>query len=373
MKTPPLYEQIVTDLRNKILAGEYEPNTKLPAENELAKLYHVSRITSKRALEELKNEGFIYRVRGSGSFVSDRSVPTCDVKSSKSAGSKTVAILMPHHVTESSFAQSINGAIKRLSQAGYYGIVQSSVKNAVDERNIIQKMVEDGIQGIIYYPLSDHDNFQLLYSLRLKEYPMVVIDRYLQAFPLNCVISDNYEGGRMATEHLIKLGHSKIAFVSDLPLESATSIRDRYFGYADAMKQYHKNISADFVFTDFADEYHRGYHAETYTNILRQLQANGIQAVFAMNDSIAIHLMRAAKELDISIPKELSIVGFDDLKVAKHLPIPLTTVRQNFVDIGKLAAEIILNQIESGVFENKQIKLPVNLIIRDSTGMYQDL
>lgn len=367
MKIKLLYERIAQDLREKILNGEYLVNGRLPTEADLSEEYGVSRITSKRALEELKKEGLIYRVRGSGSFVAEQAIRADSMRTRQNVKlNNTVAIIMPHHVTESSFAQSITGATKELAKMGFYGIVYSSVKSPADEKKIIRKIYEDGIQGIIYYPISDGENYDLLYNLYLEEYPIVVIDKYLEGVPLSSVVSDNYQGGEMAAEYLIRLGHNKIGFVSDMPIESATSIRDRYFGYLKALKKANKLQLEGFVQAGTCDEYHRGYNAEAYKKMVSHFIEQDISAVFAMNDSVAIYMMRAAAEMGIEIPEKLSIIGFDDLKLAKHLPTPLTTIRQNFMDIGKYAAEMIIKKIRAEQLESTQVKLPVQLVERAS-------
>lgn len=367
MRTKLLYEKIMQELKEKIYTGEYSANDRLPTEADLAQQYGVSRITSKRALEELKKEGLVYRVRGSGSFVSEKGKARGQtLKKGGAKFSDTVAVLMPHYVTESSFAQSINGAIKELAKAGFYGIVYSSVKNAADERRVIRKIYEDGIQGIIYYPLSDRENYDLLHHLYLEEYPIVAIDKYFEGVPISSVVADNYKGGEMATQYLLGLGHRRIGFVSDLPIESATSIRDRYFGYAMTLKKAKVSPPESYIYAGFHLESHRGYQAEKYRAVVEALQKQGITGIVAMNDSVAIYTIRAAKEMGITIPDELSVVGFDDLKMAKHLSPPLTTIRQNFMDIGKCAAEMIIRKIRTKSREQEQIKLPVQLIERDS-------
>ena len=367
MKAKLLYEQIAKELKNKILSGEYLKDQKLPTENELAQEYNVSRITSKRALEELKKEGLIYRVRGSGSFVNEINEERMQAITTPAINTaRAIAIIMPKHVTESSFAQSINGAVKVFEKAGYYSIIHSGVKNSEDEKKIIKKMYEDGIGGIIYYPVSDRENYSLMHHLYLENYPIVTIDKYFESLPISNVIADNYNGERMATEYLIKLGHEKIAFVSDLSIESTTSIRNRYFGYAKALKSQGKYEKEDIVKSGFTDEYHRKHQEKHYATIISELREKEVTGIIAVNDLVATYLMRTAIKMGVLVPEELSIIGFDDLEMSKHLQVPLTTIRQNFDKIGESAAELIIKMIESQDYEYQQIKLPVTVIERKS-------
>lgn len=366
MKNKLLYEQIVDELKEKILNKDYVLNQKLPTENELAAQYDVSRITSKRALEELKKMGLIYRVRGSGSFVSEMTFGQKKKDTGTSINTaKAIAIIMPLHVTESSFAQSVTGAVRVFEEQGYYSVVHSGLKSSEDEKKILKKLQDDGIKGVIYYPVSDRSNYSLLHGFHLDNYPIVTIDKYFESLPISNVIADNYHGGMVATKHLIELGHDKIGFVSDLSIESTTSIRDRYFGYAKALSDQNLEEDESYVLSGFTDEYHRTYQATHYKNVIHSLRKNGVTGIVAVNDLVATFLMRAAIDMAIDIPGELSIIGFDDLEMSKHLQVPLTTIRQDFFDIGKRAAELMLKEIEEE-YTYQQVKLPVTLVKRES-------
>ncbi len=371
----PLYERIVEDIKSKILEGEYQTDTKIPTELELADMYKVSRITSKRALEELKALGLIYRVRGSGSFVSPEIIHTSDnLNTSMSRGivkdgtKPMIALIMPLHVTESSFAKSINGAIEVLDRSGFYSIVNSGLKSSEDERKIITRLYQEGVQGIIYYPVSDRDNYKLLNMLVLNEYPIVTIDKYFEGVPISSVIADNYSGCYKVTKHLIDFGHEKIGFVSDLSIESTTSVRDRYFGYTKALRDAGFMNINDYTQNGFTDEYHREYKSSKYKSIIKHFVEKGVTAIVGVNDQVATFLLRAAIEMNINVPDQLSITGFDDLEMTKYLQVPLTTLHQDFHEIGKRAAEFLVEIMEKGSYEYKQIKLPVSLIERKSSA-----
>ncbi len=367
MKSKLLYEQIADALKEKICNGEYVKDERLPTESDLADQFNVSRITSKRALEELKKEGLIYRVRGSGSFVSE----IADYKKrNKEAivnnGAKATAIIMPHHVTESSFAKSITGAVRAFEKAGFYSVVHSGVKSSEDERRIISKMYDDGIKGIIYYPVSDRENYSLLNSLYLENYPIVTIDKYFESLPISNVVADNYNGGYIAAKYLSKLGHSRIGFVSDLSIESTTSIRNRYFGYAKALRDEGLMEEEEFLTMGFTDEYHRKYNDKVYKDIAHKMVRAKITGVVAVNDLVGAYLLKAAIDCGISVPDELSIIGFDDLEMSKHLQVPLTTIKQDFSEIGRKAAELVIKKMGASEYDYEQIKLPVTIIERDS-------
>lgn len=361
IKKEPLYETIVSDLKAKILDMTYKPDDRLPTEMELAERYGVSRITSKRALEELKQLGFVYRIRGSGSFVAAQPNPD------SSAKQNIVAIILPFDDSNGSFALSVRGIAEVLESRGFYMSVYNGVRDVKAVESLITKLYRDNISGIIYYPLSERDNFSVINMLHLENYPIVTIDKYFESIPVSYVVSDNEAGGAMAVEYLIEQGHSRIGFVSDLMIESISSLRNRYFGYCRTLKAHRIPFDPDLVKLGVTgNEFSRTYQKEIYQPLLQDLIAHGATAVFAVIDFIASYLMRAAFELGLRVPEDISIIGFDDMDISRHLQPPLTTVSQSFFRMGREAAQILCDEIQSGKTSYTQRLLPVELVVRDS-------
>ncbi len=360
-----LYETIVEDLKAHILDKTYGPSSQLPTEMELAAHYGVSRITSKRALEELKRLGLVYRVRGSGTFVSEESPQ--DRAPTNGNGSSMIAIILPFDVSNGSFALSVRGVAETVESSGFYLSVHNGVRDVTDVEQLILRLYKENIRGIIYYPLSDRDNLSVLNMLHLEGYPLVTIDKYFESIPISYVVSDNEAGAALATDYLVSLGHRRIAFVSDLLIESITSIRNRYFGYCRTLKERDIPFNRDLVKLGVTGiEFSRSYQRDIYRAIVRDLVSQGATAIFAVNDLIASYLMRAAFEEGLTVPDDVSIVGFDDMDISRHLQVPLTTVSQDFFQIGKNAAQILCDQISSGKREYTTLRLPVRLVVRDS-------
>jgi GntR family transcriptional regulator, arabinose operon transcriptional repressor len=364
-----LYETIVDALKSRIRDGTYKSDDRLPTEMELASEYNVSRITSKRALEELKNQGLVYRIRGSGTFVSGEGASAQTVRQ----GSNIVAIILPFDVSNGSFALSVRGLSEVLESNGYYLSVYNGVRDVKAVEILVSRLYNDHIRGIIYYPLSDRDNFGIMNMLHLENYPIVTIDKYFESIPISYVVSDNEAGASKAVEYLIDLGHRRIGFVSDLLIESITSIRNRYFGYCKTLKEHHLPYDPELVKLGVTgNEFGRSYSKEIYQPLVKEFVSLGATALFAINDLIASYLMRAAFELDIRVPGDISIIGFDDMDIAKHLQVPLTTVSQDFYSIGKVAGQIVCKSIQSGTITYTQKRLGVELVIRDSCRKISD-
>ena len=397
----PLYEQIIVYLKEKINSGELLPGQQLPTEMELAEQFNVSRITSKRALEELSRNNLIYRIRGSGSFVASRpekfeSVELENLSQSSESNSsycqgqqKIVSIVLPFKVSLGGLMDVIRGATDFLNVKGYYLTVHSTSKDHIQQKAILRKLVSDGIAGIIYYPLSDGKNLEILNTLHLNNYPIVTIDKYIESIPMSYVVSDNFSGGYQVASHLISLGHRKIAFVSDVTIESATSARNRYFGYCKALKDNGLNIDHDIIIIGYneMEKYQNpellnilknnypveeAFQQQVFRNMIKDivtvLLKHGVTAIQALNDTVAVYFEKICLDMGIKIPEQVALAGFDNIGISEHMDIPITTVEQNFYEMGMRAAEIVVNKIEQGKKEYAQVIIPVKMLERQSSG-----
>lgn len=396
----PLYVKIVEDYKRKIVQGELKVNERLPSEIDVARIYGVSRITSKRALEELEREGFIYRIKGSGSYVSERKteddIPDKSLNMSavqevarwgNSSRINVVALVMPFGGSLGKRVDLIQGVSTVLNSNGFYLKVHISHFSSEEEREIINNLISEGVAGIILYPFSDRKNIDLINKLLLEEYPIITIDKYFDALPISCVLSDNFKGSYMAASHLIELGHRDIIFVSDRELDSVTSVRDRYLGFCKALKDNCIELkSSNLICIDpldnevILDALQNGN--SSCRNLLdpirkiiyRMLNSeNTYTAIHALHDYLAIYLLKVALEMGVKVPDELSIIGFDNIENCSYVEVPLTTMEQNFHKIGEEAGKLIIDKINNTHDEYKRVVLPVKLIKRSSTARISPL
>lgn len=363
----PLYAQIANYIKEKIEKKELLPEQKLPTEVELANMFNVSRITSKKALEELEKDNLIYRIQGSGSYVS----PEPEVKTdNRYYRTKVIAIILPFEGSNGRLIDSIMGAAEVVAEKGYYLTIHSANRSTDKERELLKSLFESKIEGIIYYPICDNRNLDILNMLNMYKYPVVTIDKYYESIPISYVVSDNLKGSYEAVSHLIKSGHTKIAYISDVDIESATSVRKRYFGYCQALIDNGIRLQEEIIKLDFKEAGNNeldeivgiGLLEETVLKLLEL----GVTAIHTVNDYLAMNIVSACRCLDINVPKQLSIIGFDDLEASQFNSVPLTTVRQDFYEIGKSAAQILIEDIENKGHEYIQKIVPVKLIERAS-------
>lgn len=361
---PPLYRVMMDELKSQISSGHYAPEAQLPTEAELSSTFGVSRITTRRALEELERDGFIYRVKGSGSFVKPRQRG----QEQRSVGmDKMISLILPSEDDRGTMGY-IRGASDWLNANNYYLSIHQSDYDSQKERDLLEMLIRKGIAAIILYPRNDQTNYDILHRLCLEDYPIVTIDKYFDSLPVGAVVSDNFSGSYQAVSRLIELGHRKIAFLTAVSIESTSSVRNRYFGYCQALKDHGLPVDSRYIRLNMKDYREKVGFERFYNELLDSYRTEGVTAVQTENDLIAANLLNRCLERGIRIPEDISIIGFDNNPVTEHVIIPLTTVEQNFYEIGRQAAEHVVNWLERGKQTPDRTLIPVKLVERDTTA-----
>lgn len=363
-----LYEKITNYLKEEMRNGKLNVGDKLPTEMELANQFSVSRITSKRALEDLRTEGLIYRIRGSGSFISkkldDDKAVQAEMKSGNTIDfSKIISLVIPFDTANGGIMGVVNGASRALEGTDYLLSIYCCNNSIEEEHDLLMSLYEKRVGGIIYYPISDRKNIEVINMFYLDEYPIVSIDKYFESVPINYVVSDNMNGAYLAAKHLIESGHQKVAFLSDRRIEDATSIRNRYFGYCKALKEYGMSIDKELVKN--GDLYN--LKPADGIEIVKELLDLGMTAACCLNDYVASFVIQCLNAIGVEVPGQISVTGFDDLEFCKYLPVQLTTVKQDMIQIGMDSANLLIESIEKGKHINMKKVIPVELIIRESS------
>jgi DNA-binding LacI/PurR family transcriptional regulator len=177
---------------------------------------------------------------------------------------------------------------------------------------------------------------------------------------------DNVAGGYQATNHLINLGHRKIAYISDFLNDPFNSpVRDRFTGYKQALAEAGIDFRADYHCQDT----HGRSQAKQMTHNLLALP-DPPTAIFAYSDTQAIGVIEAVQELGLSVPDDLSVIGFDNIEAAEYLHI--TTIRQALFESGVKGAELLLTLMETPASEPQAILLPTELITRHTTTQHMN-
>lgn len=217
------------------------------------------------------------------------------------------------------------------------------------------------LDGLIFMGLFPEESSKELQALNV---PTVIIDAYGEyTRSFNNVNINDQLGGYLATKHLIDLGHTAIAFVAT-NLEQSPVDTMRYLGYKQALKEAQITPTSERVYKVDRISFEKGKAAGNEI-IQATLKVSGIVTV---SDILAFGVIKSLHEHGKRVPTDYSIVGFDDLSISNYSIPSLTTVRQNIFGKGKTAAQLILDLIDATDKTNKNIELPVELIVRDSTA-----
>ena len=253
---------------------------------------------------------------------------------------------------------------KIASQYNYNVIFCSSDENPDKEAELIAMLKERRVDGIIIS--TTQKNTEVFTQLKKEKYPFVLIDRNLSRGTANYVGVDNYSGAYEATEHLIKTGHKKIGLLRISPSYLST-IKERELGYRGAFKKNGIRVNKKLIRTiNFSDI------RQTVRNELRELiqPPHSIDALFSMNNNITVACMEYLNEINLRIPQDMAIVSFDDIDLFKLSYPTITAVAQPVEEIGEVAVNILLDEINGESHDKKHVVLPVKLIKRRSCGIF---
>ena len=264
-------------------------------------------------------------------------------------------------ITDPYFGGIINGAEKVLNENDYYFLLSSAQNSPQREELYLTKLRKSRVDGLLILGGTQRFTNDEVKQLVRGGIPIVVVGRKCPHPNASSVIVDNFTGGFVATEHLIKLGHRDIVHVTTH--QARVDGEERLNGYKSALEKYRLKEKCWIEKGDITAE--SGY--KVMTNILKK--GKRPTAVFAFNDISALGVMRAIRNQELRIPENIAVVGFDDIPIAAHFDPALTTMRQPQEEMGRKGAELLMKSIEKGK-ENTQgdnIVLEAKLIIRKSS------
>jgi len=205
-----------------------------------------------------------------------------------------------------------------------------------------------------------------LNSIMKFNLPLVIVDHYFDDLICDYVLTDNISGSYMATEHLIKLGHKKIGFVGDI--SASSSFCDRYLGFIKALNQYSIPLNSSLSITDkLPSEFvNADYSLKRVVEEIKRLPELP-SAFVCCNDHEAITVINALKSMNISVPEDISIVGFDNIESSKNITPELTTMHISKEIMGQRAVRSLLAKTNNLNELSEKILLPPTFVERNST------
>jgi LacI family transcriptional regulator len=285
--------------------------------------------------------------------------PNAVARSLRVKQTKSVGVIVPDSANPF-FANVTRSIEKELFAHHYHVILGNSDGNLDTALMYLKVMTERQVDGLIFIDAGASSEV-LNNLLRVLSIPIVLVDRIVPGVEVDYVTVTNVKGGFDATNHLLTLGHRRIACLTG-PANLPTSA-DRLAGYVQALAEAGIPLDESLIYPgDFQIE--SGYNGACH---LLGLSARPT-AIFAANDLMAVGVIRAAADLGLSIPSQLSVVGFDDIPLAKFSTPALTTITQPTSQIGIITANYLLKRIRNQNLPPEQQILKTELVIRHTTA-----
>ncbi|HMT06624.1 MAG TPA: LacI family DNA-binding transcriptional regulator [Pyrinomonadaceae bacterium] len=314
---------------------------------------YVSESTRERVLKALKDHNF--RRNGLARGLKRRST-------------ETVGLVLGD-ISNPYSTELARGVRETLLSRGFNLFICISDAGETEDTQAFKSLAEHSVDGIIVATRSNKGGDKYLRELVETNVPVVALGRDLEHRHVDLVGTDNFKGGFVATEHLIERGHKRIAFLG-ANLSVGSQLK-RLQGYVAALEENAIAVDDELV-VGHGDDNVGGYSTEEigFEGMKRLLSLkNRPTAVFARNDFTAIGAMRAISDAGLSIPKDVAVVGFDDIPMAARMSPSLTTVRQPMRLQGEIAATMLLDRITSKTpIRRRQRVLDCELIVRESSS-----
>lgn len=369
----PLYIQIQNYFKELISTRQLKEDDKIPTEKEMIEQFKVSRITVANALNELAREGWIYRIPGRGTFV--KGVPEQEIIPEKSASAPVlessnhserpkIGLIFPF-VDDYFAIRLIRGITDAMEDSEYSLVMMFSFNSKEREKEIIRDL-KNKVEGLIIFPVDAEIYNEEIITLKMSEYPFVLIDRYLPGVETNAVYSDSMLASKLAVEHLWSLGHREIAICSDSPVPTV-SVDDRINGYMNALRARGAMINPAMLLTDFDSDMDM---LDPEHPLFRYIKNRVATAFIALNGNLGFKIWSIAKRAGIKVPEELSIVTFDNPSPMMEDLSLFTHIDQSESDMGLKAGELILHILKGRQLSTQNIRtvLEPKLVIKQTTA-----
>ena len=290
-------------------------------------------------------------------------VPNVQARELNTRRSSTVGVVVPglHNMF---FAEVIDGIEDAVRQEGYSFLLSCAKNDPVQEMQAINALVARNVSGIIVISPNTKNISETFYEELVQRVPLVFINGYHRIKGVSYVGNDEQLGSQTALDYLAGLGHEQIIFVRGANSDSYDIKEETYRDFMEAQgrlnEEYILNIG-------------EGNGVETVDStmetLLLQLPRLKPSAVFCCNDLMAMGALNACKRLGLSVPRDISVMGYDNISLSRLVEPKITTMDQNMFQLGESAARLLIENIRGG--QSKRILLDNVLIVRETTGTYR--
>ena len=337
-------------------------NEKMPSRPSICARYDLSRATVDKAFNELISEGWLYTVKGGGTYVSREATAMAEQEM------MTWGVVVPD-IAEDICPELVRGIEDFAEGKGINVILCNSDNDAEKEKSYLYRLQKAGARGILVIPAIDTQVNREVYDELLKSKIQIVfcIRILPEFFGCPSVVVNDFYGGYIATKHLMNQGYKKISFVSRYIYQTSAN---RFLGYSAALMEVGCPIVSEHVIC-CVDNYSR----EKLSGMIEQMlnSPNPPDAFFCHNDTIAVEVSKVIKRLGKRIPEDIGIIGFDDTRISETNHPPLSTISFGSYELGRKSAQFLYDAIvkpQAGT-HSLDVCLP-KLIVRKSTQKIRD-
>ncbi len=372
----PVSVQIAELLSDRIAVGEYPAGSWLPTERDLASELAVSRPVIREAVVRLAGQGLIERRPGCRPVVVAKGTdghapPAPEPRTAR----PTIAAVIPQRPTYVSAHAILCGMSALVAERadGCDLSIRDTRPSPSDapsadvsrEWDVLTRLAGEQVAGIVVWHLCGEATLPALLRLHEAQVPIVYVDRHPGDIDCDYVGVDNHGGVAQSVEHLVGLGHRRIAYVTNT--EPITAVDERLEGFRDALAEHGLELDTGLVYATPAEKRTDLSGAAEHLARLRPRPT----AAIVLNDLHAFELIRELNLRGIRVPDDMSIVGFDDVECYSPHPGVLTTVHQPFYQMGRRALQLLLRRIDQGSAASRaprlHVLLPTRLVVRTTT------
>ncbi len=324
---------------------------------DVAKLANVSVATVSRVLHNPETVKEVTRMKVLSVIKDLNYQPNMLARQFRRNETNIILVVVPS-IMNTVFSGIIEGIEDEAARHGYRVLLGNTNRKVENEYDLVELLKQKQTDGMIL--LSERMDSNYIKSLS-EEYPLVLATAYIEGLRVPSVSIDNVSSSREAVEHLIRLGHKEIAHITG-PLHFAIS-RSRYQGYKQALMQ--NNIEVRNMLVQEGDfTFESGYNQMLKLMAIEKTPT----AIFAANDEMAMGAVKAAKELGLNVPRDIAVVGFDNISFSSIFDPALTTVAQPLFEMGQKSMKLLLQQIQGVPLLKAQYILECDFIVRESCG-----
>lgn len=349
--------QLANTLRESIKTGKYISGQALPSEREIKESTGLSRTTIRRAIQILVEQGILQTVQGSGTFVRQSLMET--------TAPRMLGLIVPS-MNNPYYGELAYSIEREAISRGYQLVVGQFRYSSNGEANYLLRYADnDSVKGVLVVPDPDEPPLDAYNYFAQKDKPLIFVSRLIGGIQSDSVVPDRINGAYELINYLISLGHRHIAYIRGIP----PVFDSQKLGYERALADAGIPINEELMVSLNCPGEEAG---ETGVDILLKRQVP-CTAIFARNDNTAVGVLRKLRQMNLRVPEDISITGFDNTEISAQLQPALTTVDTAIQEAGRLALMLLLDRVE-GRYGGSQRQLTIrsHLLVRSSCGRALD-